>query len=107
MLEEAVAQMQARARDLAGTTRQREASTEAPLVIVLIDELAALTAYESARDLQRRANASIATLASQGRAVGFVVIACLQDPRKETLSARGRRSDSIPFNRESLGCNSY
>lgn len=95
MLEEAVAQMQARARDLAGMTRQHEASTEAPLVIVLIDELAALTAYEPDRDLQRRANASIATLASQGRAVGFVVIACLQDPRKETLPARGLFTQTV------------
>ncbi len=46
LLEDAVTQMQIRARELAGVTRQHVATTESPTVIVLIDELAALTAYE-------------------------------------------------------------
>ncbi|WP_350350148.1 FtsK/SpoIIIE domain-containing protein [Microbacterium sp. A8/3-1] len=95
LLEDAVSRMQARARELAGLTRQHVASVESPLVIILIDELAALTAYETDRDLLRRANAALATLASQGRAVGFVVFACLQDPRKETLPARGLFTQTI------------
>ncbi|WP_218682075.1 FtsK/SpoIIIE domain-containing protein [Microbacterium sp. BF1] len=95
LLEDAVATMQTRARELAGHTRQHTASVDSPLVIILIDELAALTAYETDRDLLRRANAALATLASQGRAVGFVVFACLQDPRKETLPARGLFTQTI------------
>lgn len=95
LLEEAVALMQERARSLAGVTRQHRPTPGSPTVIVLIDELAALTAYESDRDLLRRANAAIATLASQGRAVGFIVFACLQDPRKETLPARGLFTQTI------------
>lgn len=95
LLEEAVEQMQARARSLAGRTRQHTASIDSPTVIVLIDELAALTAYETDRDMLRRANAAIATLASQGRAVGFVLFACLQDPRKETLPARGLFTQTV------------
>lgn len=95
LLEEAVAEMQARARVLAGHTRQHIASVESPTVIVLIDELAALTAYETDRELLRRANSALATLASQGRAVGFVVFACLQDPRKETLPARGLFTQTV------------
>lgn len=95
LLEEAVAQMQARALSLAGHTRQHAASIESPTVIVLIDELAALTAYETDREMLRRANAAIATLASQGRAVGFVLFACLQDPRKETLPARGLFTQTV------------
>ncbi|WP_162893065.1 FtsK/SpoIIIE domain-containing protein [Microbacterium halotolerans] len=95
LLEDAVEQMQARARRLAGVTRQHVASSEMPTVIVLIDELAALTAYENDRDTLRRANAAIATLASQGRAVGFIVFACLQDPRKETLPARGLFTQTV------------
>lgn len=95
LLEDAVAQMQARARQLAGVTRQHVASIDSPTVIVLIDELAALTSYETDRDMLRRANAAIATLASQGRAVGFVVFACLQDPRKETLPARGLFTQTV------------
>lgn len=95
LLEEAVAAMQARAHDLAGKTRQHVASAESPTIVVLIDELAALTAYETDRDLLRRANAALATLASQGRAVGFVVFACLQDPRKETLPVRGLFTQTV------------
>lgn len=95
LLEEAVEQMQARARSLAGVTRQHLATPESPTVVVLIDELAALTAYETDRDMLRRANAAIATLASQGRAVGFIVFACLQDPRKETLPARGLFTQTV------------
>lgn len=78
-----------------GTTRQHEASIESPTVIVLIDELAALTAYEIAREMLRRANTAIATLASQGRAVGFVLFACLQDPRTETLPMRGLFTQTV------------
>ncbi len=95
LLEAAVEQMQQRARELAGVTRQHTPTVESPTVIVLIDELAALTAYETDRDMLRRANAAIATLASQGRAVGFIVFACLQDPRKETLPARGLFTQTV------------
>ncbi|MCC4908461.1 FtsK/SpoIIIE domain-containing protein [Microbacterium sp. cx-59] len=95
LLEEAVDAMQARARQLAGKTRQHVAAKDSPTIVILIDELAALTAYETDRDLLRRANAAIATLASQGRAVGFVVFACLQDPRKETLPARGLFTQTV------------
>lgn len=95
LLEDAVAAMQKRARELAGKTRQHVATSGSPTIVVLIDELAALTAYETDRDLLRRANAAIATLASQGRAVGFVVFACLQDPRKETLPARGLFTQTV------------
>ncbi|WP_454114337.1 hypothetical protein [Microbacterium lacticum] len=95
LLEEAVAAMQNRARELAGKTRQHVATSGSPTIVVLIDELAALTAYETDRDLLRRANAAIATLASQGRAVGFVVFACLQDPRTETLPARGLFTQTV------------
>ena len=95
LLEDAVGAMQQRANELAGKTRQHTPSTESPTVVILIDELAALTAYETDRDLLRRANAALATLASQGRAVGFIVFACLQDPRKETLPARGLFTQTV------------
>ncbi|MDQ1217457.1 FtsK/SpoIIIE domain-containing protein [Microbacterium arborescens] len=97
LLEDAVAAMQQRATDLAGKTRQHVATLDSPTIVVLIDELAALTAYETDRDLLRRANSALATLASQGRAVGFIVFACLQDPRKETLPARGLFTQTVGF----------
>ena len=39
--------------------------------------------------------AALATLATQGRAVGFCVIAALQDPRKEVMSIRNLFPDRI------------
>ena len=64
-------------------------TVEEPLQVVMVDELAALTAYCPDRELQRRAETAINLLCSQGRAPGFVVFACLQDPRKEVIPSRG------------------
>ncbi|QDP95830.1 hypothetical protein FOE78_07875 [Microlunatus elymi] len=88
LLEEAVRECEARARRMAGRSRQHVASGSEPWVVVIIDELASLVAYLSDRDLLRRAEAALARLCSIGRAPGFVVFGFLQDPRKETLKAR-------------------
>jgi S-DNA-T family DNA segregation ATPase FtsK/SpoIIIE len=95
LLEDVAAQMKRRAGELAGKSRQHVATIDSPHVLVVIDELAALTAYLSDRELQRRANVAIALLCSQGRAPGFTVFACLQDPRKETLPSRGLFTQTI------------
>lgn len=89
VLEMLVAWMQERTRAYAGRVRSHAATVEEPLHVVMIDELAALTAYCPDRDLQRRAEAAISLLCSQGRAPGFMVFACLQDPRKEVVPTRG------------------
>lgn len=89
LLEDLVTDMQERARQYAGTQRSHSATPENPLHIVMIDELAALTAYNNERELQRRAETAINLLCSQGRAPGFMVFACLQDPRKEVIPSRG------------------
>jgi S-DNA-T family DNA segregation ATPase FtsK/SpoIIIE len=95
VLEDAVAAMQERARQLSGVTRQHTPTVNRPHVVILIDEIAALTAYLGDRDLVKRANSAIAMLCSQGRAVGYTVFACLQDPRKETLPMRGLFTQTI------------
>ena len=59
-----------------------------PFLVVIIDELAFLTAYQPERDLRKRAEAAIATLTSQGRSVGVCVVGALQDPRKDVISLR-------------------
>jgi len=87
VLEDAVAVMQARARRLMGRTRLHAPSVAEPLIAVVVDELASLTAYAE-RDDKRRISAALSLLLSQGRAVGVVVIAALQDPRKEVLPFR-------------------
>src|SRR5699024_11117093 len=89
VLEDAVEAMSARLERMAGNTRQHTASTEEPLIVVLIDEVAALTSYIEDRDLKNRARTAMSLLCSQGRAVGYTVVACLQDPRKETIPNRG------------------
>ena len=88
-LEMLVGWMGQRTRAYAGRVRSHVATTAEPLHVVMIDELAALTAYCPQRDLQRRAEAAINLLCSQGRAPGFMVFACLQDPRKEVIPSRG------------------
>ncbi len=95
MLEAAVRDMQARAAQLAGKQRDHTPSTEFPFVVVLVDEVAFLTAYQPDRQLRERVKAALATLTTQGRAVGYCVVAALQDPRKEVMSIRNLFPDRI------------
>lgn len=88
LLEDAVEECERRARGMVGVAREHVPSVEAPLVLVLIDELASLVAYLPDRDLLRRAEVAVARLCSIGRAPGYFVFGFLQDPRKETLKAR-------------------
>ncbi|GAA0742444.1 cell division protein FtsK [Dactylosporangium roseum] len=88
MLEEAVATMRERTARLRGKTRQHVPTIGDPLIVIVIDELAALTAYLTNRQLKDRVKAALGVLLTQGRAVGVHVIACLQDPRKEVLPFR-------------------
>jgi len=88
MLEEAVAVAQDRADRLRGRTRQHLPSQSEPLIVVVIDELASLTAYLTDRHIKERIKAALSLLLSQGRAVGVHVVAALQDPRKEVLPFR-------------------
>jgi S-DNA-T family DNA segregation ATPase FtsK/SpoIIIE len=88
VLEDAVTVMRERQDTLRGLTRQHTPTTGAPLIVIVIDELAALTAYLSDRDAKRRVTAALSLLLSQGRAVGVAVVGAIQDPRKETLPLR-------------------
>jgi len=88
LLEDAVCEMHDRAAKFAGTTRTFTPSLAFPFLVVLVDELAFLTAYQPDRDLRKRAEAAIATLTSQGRSVGVCVVGALQDPRKDVISLR-------------------
>ncbi len=64
-------------------------------MVVLVDEIAFLTAYQADRKLRERILAALATLTTQGRAVGYCVVAALQDPRKEVLNIRNLFPDKI------------
>jgi S-DNA-T family DNA segregation ATPase FtsK/SpoIIIE len=95
MLEDAVDAMQRRAAVFAGKQREHTPTIEHPFIVILVDEVAFLTAYLSDRALRDRIKAALATLTTQGRAVGFSVIAALQDPRKEVMSIRNLFPDRI------------
>jgi hypothetical protein len=77
LLETAVAEMHDRAEQFGGRTRTFTPSTGFPFLVILVDELAFLTAYQPERDLRKRAEAAIATLTSQGRSVGVCVVGAL------------------------------
>ena len=95
MLEAAVAGMQERAARFAGHRRDHTPTAADPFVVVLVDEVAFLTAYQPDRKLKDRIMAALATLTTQGRAVGYCVVAALQDPRKEVLAIRNLFPDRI------------
>lgn len=87
-LEEAVSIMRKRQAQLRGNTRLHQPTPGDPLVVLVVDELASLTAYVTDRDAKKRISAALSLLLSQGRAVGVVVVAALQDPRKDVLPFR-------------------
>jgi len=95
MLEAAVADMQARAATFAGHQRDHTPTREHPFTVVLVDEVAFLTAYQPDRKMRERVMNALATLTTQGRAVGYCVVAALQDPRKDVLAIRNLFPDRI------------
>jgi S-DNA-T family DNA segregation ATPase FtsK/SpoIIIE len=95
ILERAVAEMQARAGQFAGRHRSHDATSEHPFTVIFVDEVAFLTAYHPDKALRERVKAALATLTTQGRAVGYAVVAALQDPRKEVMPIRNLFPDRI------------
>lgn len=88
-LEDAVTVMQQRQAVLRGRARTHTPTPGDPLIVLVIDEIASLTAYVTDREAKKRISSALALLLSQGRAVGVVVIAAGQDARKEVLPDRG------------------
>lgn len=88
LLRQLVELMHARANRLRGHTRLHTPTTGEPLMVVIIDEIAALTAYVTDRKLRTEIEQLLGLLLSQGRAVGISVVAAVQDPSKDTLPMR-------------------
>ena len=95
LLEDAAADMNARAAQFAGVTRTFTPAHQHPFRVVIVDELAFLTAYCPERDLKKRAESALAVLTSQGRSVGYCVIGAQQDARKEVNNLRNLFPDRI------------
>lgn len=79
---------------MAGTVRQHQPRAGDPLHVLVIDELAAVTAYAPA-DVRREVERLLALILTQGRALGVVVVAFVQDPRKEVVGMRGLFTQTI------------
>jgi S-DNA-T family DNA segregation ATPase FtsK/SpoIIIE len=89
LLEDAVAVMRQRAGGLADELVRKHIPTVGePLILVVVDEIANLTAYLTDRKAKERIATALGLLLTQGRAVGVCVVAALQDPRKEVLQFR-------------------
>jgi S-DNA-T family DNA segregation ATPase FtsK/SpoIIIE len=88
VLRALVSVMQARANRLRGHTRLHTPTPSEPLFVVIIDEIAALTAYVTDRKTRAEIEQLLGLLLSQGRAVGISVVAAIQDPSKDTLPVR-------------------
>jgi DNA segregation ATPase FtsK/SpoIIIE, S-DNA-T family len=88
MLRSLVTVMHARANRLRGHTRLHTPTPAEPLFVVIIDEIAALTAYVTDRKTRTEIEHLLGLLLSQGRAVGISVVAAIQDPSKDTLPVR-------------------
>ena len=86
-LEQAVADMQRRQERMRGRSRLHTPTRDEPLVIFVIDEFLSLTFGVTEPKLAKRIDASVATLLSQGRAVGYLVIGLTQAAQKEALGA--------------------
>ena len=94
VLRRLLAVIDARGSVMAGRSRLHEPTPGDPLHVLLIDELAALTAYADA-DTKREATRLLSEVLTQGRALGVVVVGCVQDPRKDTVSMRGLFTQTI------------
>ena len=95
LLEDAADEMDARCKRLRGTTRTFNPTTATPLVLVLVDELATLTALQPDRKLQARAENALGLLLTKGRAPGFHVMAAVQDVTKRVCEWRDLFPDKI------------
>lgn len=90
-----------RGDEMAGWCRLHEPRQGDPLHVLVIDELAALTAYGDA-EVRREASRLLAEILTQGRALGVVVVACVQDPRKEVVGMRGLFTQTIALRLRSV-----
>lgn len=88
LLREAVADMMTRNKALQGKVRKFTPSADYPMNIIIVDELAYLSAMLPDTKQVKEANKLLQTMLVLGRASGYMLVGAAQDPRKETLSLR-------------------
>ncbi|WP_158009916.1 FtsK/SpoIIIE domain-containing protein [Carbonactinospora thermoautotrophica] len=88
LLDEAVAGMDERTQRLKGHTRQHEPTPGDPFRVLVIDELASLTALVGERKIAARIDDALGHLLTKGRTAGYSVVGALQDPAKDVIPYR-------------------
>ncbi len=88
LLEKAVADLLERNARIQGVARKIEPSPDMPLHIIIIDELAYLSALVPDKKLRDRGQAAIGTILWLGRATGYVLVAATQSSLKEVIGFR-------------------
>src|SRR3954467_8482605 len=88
LLEDAADAMDERTNRLAGKVRAHTPTVEDPFVVVLVDEVADLTAHAPDTATKKRAASALSRLLAKGRAPGFAVVAAVIDPRKDVIPFR-------------------
>jgi DNA segregation ATPase FtsK/SpoIIIE, S-DNA-T family len=88
LLERAHDELLMRADELSEKVRKFDPSETHPLEVLVVDELGYLVALLPDRKDREKAEKLLSAVLVLGRALGFVVVGAIQDPRKETLSFR-------------------
>jgi DNA segregation ATPase FtsK/SpoIIIE, S-DNA-T family len=88
MVEGLADDMDARTARLAGHVRSHVPTVADPFVVLIVDEVADLTAHNPDKGLAKRMTTAIARLQTKGRAPGYAVITAAVDPRKEVVTFR-------------------
>ena len=87
LLEKAVNELLERNKLIQGKARKITPSPEMPLNVIIIDELAYLSAAVD-KKTQEHVQQLLRTILWLGRATGYVVVACSQDARKSVTDER-------------------
>ncbi|MGH3876512.1 MAG: FtsK/SpoIIIE domain-containing protein [Actinophytocola sp.] len=88
LLESLAQEVKRRAESYRGRRRMWTAESGDPFLLLVVDELADVIAYQTDRSLRDRATRAVQAITSQGRAPGVCVLGLLQDPRKEIIAFR-------------------
>jgi S-DNA-T family DNA segregation ATPase FtsK/SpoIIIE len=88
LLEWLAQEVKRRAESYRGRRRMWTAATGDPFILLVVDELADVIAYQTDKNLRERATRAVQAITSQGRAPGVCVLGLLQDPRKEIIAFR-------------------
>lgn len=86
---------------MAGLSRLHEPRPGDPLHVVMTDELAVLTSYGPPEIVKESARL-LAEILTQGRALGVVAVAAVQDPRKEIVGMRNLFTQTLALRLRSV-----